>query len=103
MLPLLLVSLLLAGPVNQAPPHIVGPARVSAPLTVDPGTWAGAEPISFAYAWGSCDANGANCVPLVDDATGAQATTQTIPSLHAPVGTTVVAVVSATDANGTTS
>ena len=48
-------------PTNVSAPTISGIARVGQALHVDPGTWNGAPPISYAYQWLRCDATGAGC------------------------------------------
>lgn len=38
-------------PYNTAPPEISGTPQVGETLTVTPGSWVGAEPITLAYQW----------------------------------------------------
>ena len=62
-------------------------------LSTTNGSWTG-SPTSFAYRWRRCDAAGANCT----DIAAATATTYTL--VAADVGSTIRAVVSATNAAG---
>ena len=48
-------------PVNQSLPTISGTAQVGQTLTADVGTWNGASPITYRYAWRRCDTNGNSC------------------------------------------
>jgi hypothetical protein len=50
----------LAGPTEIAPPVISGAALVGNDLTGSPGTWAGAQPISYAFQWLRCKAEAAD-------------------------------------------
>lgn len=45
-------------------PTVVGSPAVHRALAAIPGVWSGGKPVSFAYAWQSCDAAGANCAPI---------------------------------------
>jgi len=56
-------------PRNTVRPTIAGTARQSEMLTADPGTWTGTQPMTFAFQWRRCDANGGNCTNIAS-ATG---------------------------------
>jgi hypothetical protein len=81
------------GPAIGAPSG--GSATVGQPLSANPGSWNGTGPLTYAYRWQRCDANGANCV----DIAGATGSTYT-PSA-ADAGRTVRVVVTVTNAAGT--
>jgi hypothetical protein len=51
-------------PINSAPPTVSGTAQQGQTLTAAPGAWSNA-PVSFAYQWQRCDANGAACTAIV--------------------------------------
>ena len=53
-----------AGPVNSVPPAISGTPTEGQTLVAADGTWAGAAPIAFTYAWSRCDATGAACAAI---------------------------------------
>lgn len=50
-----------SAPRNTVRPTISGTARQGELLTADPGTWSGAQPMTFRYQWRRCDSSGANC------------------------------------------
>ena len=50
-----------AAPSNNAPPAISGTTAVGQVLSASPGSWNGTTPITFAYSWKQCDANGSAC------------------------------------------
>ncbi len=50
-----------AAPANQSPPTISGTPQARSTLTANPGTWTGTEPITYAYSWRRCGANGGSC------------------------------------------
>jgi hypothetical protein len=81
-------------PVNTVPPTITGTPSNGQTLTVANGTFTGATPITYGYAWQLCDATGNACLPI----TGATTSTYLLSS--AAVGKTLRAVVTATNANG---
>jgi Protein of unknown function (DUF3344)/Ig domain of plant-specific actin-binding protein len=81
------------GPAIGAPSG--GTATVGQALSANPGNWNGTGPLTYAYQWQRCDANGANCV----DIAGATGSTYT-PS-PADAGGTVRVVVTVTNAAGT--
>jgi hypothetical protein len=51
-------------PVNSERPAISGSARYGQTLTGTQGIWTGAQPMSFAYQWRRCDADGNNCADI---------------------------------------
>jgi hypothetical protein len=58
-------------PRNVKPPAISGSTSLGSTLHGDPGTWAGAQPITYTFQWLRCDPGGNNCVELsgqTDDA-----------------------------------
>jgi GH25 family lysozyme M1 (1,4-beta-N-acetylmuramidase) len=81
-------------PAVGTPPGIVGAAVAGKALAAVPGAWTGGKPVSFTYQWQSCDAAGANCVP-VDGATAEKY----VPSA-ADVGHSILVTVTATSAQG---
>src|SRR3954454_20870528 len=86
-----------SGPANTAPPTITGTAREGATLTADPGTWTGAQPITYAYEWQSCNATGGSCAAI----SGAVAKTYVL--TKADAGVSLRVKVTATDSTGATS
>jgi hypothetical protein len=82
-------------PANTVPPTISGTPSNGQTLTVANGTFTGATPITYTYAWQLCDATGNTCVPI----TGATASTYLLSSTA--VGKTLRAIVTATNASGT--
>ena len=53
-----------AAPQNSVPPTISGTTTEGQTLVATDGTWAGAAPITFTYAWSRCDATGAACTAI---------------------------------------
>ena len=51
-------------PVNRQPPTITGTPQVGQTLTAQEGRWTGSEPITFAYQWQRCNAQGAACANI---------------------------------------
>ena len=43
------------GPANTEAPSLEGADQVGSTLSVDPGTWAGEEPIAYSYSWQRCE------------------------------------------------
>jgi hypothetical protein len=64
-------------PRNTVRPTISGTARQGDLLTADPGSWSGAQPMTFTYQWRRCDANGASCANII----GATSKTYTVSSV----------------------
>jgi hypothetical protein len=81
-----------APPSNTAPPTISGTAQDTQVLTASPGTWSGAQSMTFAYQWQRCD--GTSCTSIAG-ATGASYTVVT-----ADVSSQLRVAVTATNANG---
>src|SRR5687768_9327528 len=74
-----LVGVALAAPAPSPPentkaPEIAGTPRVGQTLTAQEGNWKGTAPITFAFQWLRCDAQGANCANI----TGATAKTYAV-------------------------
>jgi subtilisin family serine protease len=82
-------------PVPTASPAITGTPRPGATLTVTPGTWRGAQPMTLTYAWASCPP-GSNVCWYVGGAT----TASLVVPASAPAGTRYVAVVTARNGAG---
>lgn len=85
-----------ARPVNTALPAISGTAAIGRRLTAAQGTWTGAAPITFTFAWSRCDAAGAGCAAIAR----ATATTYTVASADA--GHTLRVTVTARNTAGST-
>ncbi len=83
-------------PANTAPPNVSGSAVEGQTLTASSGTWSG-NPTSYAYQWQDCGVSGGGCSNL----SGATASSHTLDA--AEVGKTVRVVVTATNADGSTS
>jgi sugar lactone lactonase YvrE len=90
-------EVVVAAPVNTAPPSISGRATQNQTLTVEPGEWTGTPPLSYTYQWQSCDSLGEGCLDI-PGATGTSYELQ--PS---DVGTTIRVVETATNEYGTAS
>jgi hypothetical protein len=80
-------------PVTVTPPAITGTPQQGQTLTTNAGSWT-APDATFGYQWQRCDAAGANCVAVP----GATAATYAVTA--ADVGTTLRAVVTATNRFG---
>jgi len=83
-----------AAPRNTSIPTISGTLREGETLTANPGAWTGTSPISFAYQWQRCDANGGNCSNI------AGATNRSYTVAAADVNRSVRVVVRATNSAG---
>jgi hypothetical protein len=53
-----------AAPQNSTPPTVSGTPTEGQTLVAADGTWQGAAPIAFTYAWSRCDATGAGCTAI---------------------------------------
>jgi hypothetical protein len=84
-------------PVMNAAPAVSGSAAQGATLTASSGSWSGTAPISFAYQWRRCDANGSNC----SDISGAAGQTRVVSADS--VGKTLRVQVTATNSAGSAS
>lgn len=85
-------SALAAAPVNTSPPTVSGTPKVGEQLTVSDGTWSG-TPTSFSYRWQRCSSS-TSCTNITD------ATAKTYTIRAADAGNTLRAVVTATNADG---
>lgn len=86
-----------AAPANSAMPMISGSPQIGQTLTVSNGNWSGPGTVTFGYQWLRCDQTGGNCTAI----SGATKNSHTLTS--ADVGHTLRAVVTAKNANGSTS
>src|SRR5581483_6486934 len=81
---------------NQTPPSITGTATAGQTLTLNTGSWTGTPTPTITQQWRDCDSAGNNCVAIP----GATATTYTL--TNTDVGSTITALVTATNPAGTT-
>jgi hypothetical protein len=66
-------------------------------LTVAKGSWEGTSPMTFAYQWQQCNGKGESCKNIESGGTG-----ETLSLLNSLIGSTVRAVVTATNSGGST-
>ena len=83
-----------APPSATDPPSITGTIRDGETLTADPGGWSGTRPLTFAYQWRRCDADGNGCADIEG------ATEQTYVAGAGDVDHPLRVVVTATNAGG---
>ncbi|HEY8029473.1 MAG TPA: hypothetical protein VIE38_08190 [Gaiellaceae bacterium] len=83
-----------SAPKNTAPPTISGTTQEGSTLTVSPGSWGGTPAPSFSYQWERCVGTGGGCAAI----SGATGTTYVATS--ADVAHTLLAQVTAKNANG---
>ena len=84
-------------PVNTALPAVSGTSRDGQTLTASSGSWAGTEPITYAYQWQSCNGSGEDCTNI----SGATSSSYMLGPSN--VGSTLDVVVTAKNAIGSTS
>ncbi|MBA2461293.1 MAG: hypothetical protein H0V45_05950, partial [Actinobacteria bacterium] len=85
---------LAAAPVETAQPTLDGTFRRGSTITTSNGAWSN-NPTSFSYVWQRCDANGAACSTIPGETKGSYRLAA------ADVGHTVLAIVTARNADGT--
>jgi hypothetical protein len=83
-------------PVNTTAPAVSGTATQGQTLSTTNGSWSG-SPTSYSYRWERCNSSGSGCSAI----SGATSSTYTLAA--ADVGSTTVAVVTATNAGGSAS
>lgn len=83
-------------PANIVAPAISGTARDGQTLTASTGSWAGSEPISYAYQWQSCNGKGESCTNIP----GASGSSYMLTPSN--VGSTLDVVVTASNSVGST-
>jgi hypothetical protein len=88
----LATSALAAAPANTVSPQVSGTAKVGQTLTVSNGTWSG-SPTSYTYQWQRCTGS-TTCTAIVG------ATNQTYVVRNADVGRKLRAIVTASNADG---
>jgi hypothetical protein len=81
-------------PLNTAPPTISGAPTTGGTLTATTGTWSGATPITYSYAWQRCEAGGGSCTNVP----GAVSASYTVAT--SDVGSTLRVVVTAANGAG---
>jgi hypothetical protein len=86
-----------AAPANVDPPTISGTASVGNRLTASPGEWVGVRPITYAFQWLRCNAQGESCAQI----SGATDNTYTV--ADPDVSRTLRVNVTAENARGRTS
>jgi hypothetical protein len=85
-----------SAPTNTAGPQVSGTATQGQTLSTSNGSWTG-SPSSFAYKWEDCDTTGAGCAVI----SGATSSSYTLGA--GDVGSTIRAIVTATNAGGSSS
>jgi sugar lactone lactonase YvrE len=81
-------------PENTAVPAIAGMTVDGRTLTASTGAWGGAQPMSYAYQWESCNPAGGECAPVEG------ATEPEYEARDGDIGSTLRAIVTATNAGG---
>jgi hypothetical protein len=85
-----------AGPADTQAPYITGTTQDGSILMANVGTWTGTQPITYSYAWETCNASGGSCAPN-------GVTTSTYDLGHSDVDTTLRVQVTATNSSGSSS
>ncbi len=81
-------------PASTVAPSVSGTAQAGQTLSAQPGSWSGAQPISYGYQWQRCNTGGEECELIA----GAQSETYTLAA--SDIGASVRVVVTASDSYG---
>ncbi len=81
-------------PASTVAPSISGTAQAGQTLSAQPGSWSGAQPISYGYQWQRCNTGGEECELIA----GAQSETYMLAA--SDIGASVRVVVTASDSYG---
>jgi hypothetical protein len=94
----------LTAPLATTLPSIGGTAAVGQTLSASSGTWAGTNPMSYAYQWQKCNATGGSCSPIANAASSSYTIASTLAGSTVRVSVTasnsVASATASSDATG---